>query len=102
MTISGVLAIFRQAIRSVALLLLPIAFASLIVWATAGSSAGSTSDPIFASLWFYLAAHQIPLEIAGSLAGARLTLLPLGALPLIFLAIRSGVGRSVALFDDDQ
>lgn len=102
MTISGVVAIFRQAIRSVALLLLPFAFASLIVWATAGSSAGSTSDPIFASLWFYLVAHQIPLEIAGSLAGARLTFLPLGSLMLIFLAIRSGVGRSMALFDEDQ
>lgn len=102
MTISSILAIFRQAVRSVALLLLPIAFGSLIVWATAGSSTGSTSDPIFTSLWFYLAAHQIPLEIAGSLAGARLTFLPLGALVLVFFAIRSGVRRSVALFDEDR
>jgi len=101
-TISSILAIFRQAVRSVALLLLPIAFGSLIVWATAGSSTGSTSDPIFTSLWFYLAAHQIPLEIAGSLAGARLTFLPLGALVLVFFAIRSGVRRSVALFDEDR
>jgi len=97
-----ILAIFRQALRSVALLLLPIAFASLIIWATAGSSTGSTSDPIFTSLWFYLAAHQIPLDIAGSLAGARLTFLPLGALVLVFFAIRSGVTRSVALFDEDR
>ena len=102
MTISSILAILRQAVRSVALLLLPIAFASLIVWATAGSSTGSTSDPIFTSLWFFLAAHQIPLEIAGSLAGARLTLLPLGALVLVFFAIRSGVTRSLELFDEDQ
>jgi hypothetical protein len=97
-----ILAIFRQALRSVALLLLPIAFASLIIWATAGSSTGSTSDPIFTSLWFYLAAHQIPLDIAGSLAGARLTFLPLGALVLVFFAIRSGVTRSVALLDEDR
>ena len=102
MTVSLILAIFRQALRSVALLLLPIAFASLIIWATAGSSTGSTSDPIFTSLWFYLAAHQIPLDIAGSLAGARLTFLPLGALVLVFFAIRSGVTRSVALFDEDR
>ncbi|MFM8842154.1 MAG: DUF6350 family protein [Actinomycetota bacterium] len=102
MTASLILAIFRQALRSVALLLLPIAFASLIIWATAGSSTGSTSDPIFTSLWFYLAAHQIPLDIAGSLAGARLTFLPLGALVLVFFAIRSGVTRSVALFDEDR
>lgn len=102
MTAPLILAIFRQALRSVALLLLPIAFASLIIWATAGSSTGSTSDPIFTSLWFYLAAHQIPLDIAGSLAGARLTFLPLGALVLVFFAIRSGVTRSVALFDEDR
>ncbi len=102
MTISSILAILRQAVRSVALLLLPIAFASLIVWATAGSSTGSTSDPIFTSLWFFLAAHQIPLEIAGSLAGARLTFLPLGALVLVFFAIRSGVRRSLELFEEDR
>ena len=99
-TIAGVLSIIRQAVRSVALLLLPIAFGSLIVWATAGSSTGSTSDPIFTSIWFWLAAHQIPLDIAGSLAGARLTFLPLGALALVFLAVRSGVNRSVALFEE--
>lgn len=102
MTVPSILAILRQAVRSVALLLLPIAFASLIVWATAGSSTGSTSDPIFTSLWFFLAAHQIPLDIAGSLAGARLTFLPLGALLLVFLAIRSGVKRSLELFDEDR
>lgn len=93
--------ILRQVVRSVALLLLPIAFASLIVWATAGSSSGTTSDPIFTSIWFYLAAHQIPLGIAGSLVGAKLTLLPLGALALVFLAIRSGVIRSVSAFEED-
>jgi hypothetical protein len=74
----------------------------LIVWATAGSSSGTTSDPIFTSLWFYLAAHQIPLEIQGSLDGARLTFLPLGALALVFLVIRSGVMRTVELFDEGK
>lgn len=89
-----ILVIFRSAFRSVVLLLLPLAFISLIVWATAGSSSGSTSDPIFASLWIYLAAHQIPLDLYGSVSGARLSLLPLGALALVFLAIRSGITRS--------
>lgn len=87
--------VIRNVIRSVVLLLLPLAFASLIVWATAGSSSGSTSDPIFASLWIYLAAHQIPLDLAGSIAGAKLSFLPLGALALVFFAIRSGVTRSL-------
>ncbi len=91
-----ILVIFKSAFRSVVLLLLPLAFISLIVWATAGSSSGSTSDPIFASLWIYLAAHQIPLDLYGSISGARLSLLPLGALALVFLVIRSGITRSFA------
>lgn len=95
MSSAEVLVILRCALRSVILLLLPLAFLSLIVWATAGSSSGSTSDPIFASLWIYLTAHQIPLDLYGSLGGARLTLLPLGALALVFLAIRSGITRSL-------
>lgn len=102
MNFGGVLVIFRQALRSIALLLLPIAFTSLIIWATAGSSSGTTSDPIFTSLWFYLAAHQIPLEIEGSLEGARLSLLPLGALGLVFLVVRSGVIRTLELFDESK
>lgn len=101
-TIAGSLLIFRQAVRSVALLLLPIAFASLIVWATAGSSSGSTSDPIFISLWFWLAAHQVPLDIYGSMAGAKLSFLPIGALALVFFAVRSGIVRSLESFEERQ
>lgn len=85
--------IFRQAVRSVVLVLLPISFVSLIVWATAGSSQGSTSDPIFASLWIWLTAHQIPLYIEGSISGAKLTFLPLGALAMVFFAIKSSYLR---------
>lgn len=101
-TIAGFLLIFRQAFRSVAILLLPIAFASLIVWATAGSSSGSTSDPIFTSLWFWLAAHQVPLDIYGSMADAKLSFLPLGALALVFFAVRSGTLRSIQYFEERQ
>lgn len=97
-----ILVIFRSAFRSVILLLLPLAFISLIVWATAGSSSGSTSDPIFASLWIYLTAHQIPLDLYGSISGARLSLLPLGALALVFLVIRSGITRSVTFLEQEN
>lgn len=86
----------KQVIRSVVLVLLPISFISLIVWATAGSSQGSTADPIFASLWIWLASHQIPLLIEGSMVGAKLTLLPLGALVLVFFGIRSGYLRTLS------
>jgi len=99
---AGIIVILRQVVRSVILLLLPIAFASLIVWATAGSSSGSTSDPIFASLWIYLIAHQIPLDLSGSIAGARLTFLPLGALVLVFFAIRSGMVRTLDLLGEEK
>ena len=96
-----ILVIFRSAFRSIILLLLPLAFISLIVWATAGSSSGSTSDPIFASLWIYLTAHQIPLDLYGSISGARLSLLPLGALALVFLVIRSGIVRTITMLGED-
>lgn len=93
---SAIALTFKQVVRSVVLVLLPIAFISLIVWATAGSSQGSTSDPIFASLWIWLTSHQVPLYIEGSMAGAKLTLLPLGALALIFFAIRSSYLRLIS------
>lgn len=92
----AILLTFKQVVRSVVLVLLPFAFVSLIVWATAGSSQGSTSDPIFASLWIWLASHQIPLYIDGSISGAKLTLLPLGAITLIFFAIKSSYLRLIS------
>ncbi len=86
---------FQQAVRSITLILLPIAFLSLIVWATAGSSSGNTADPMRAALWIFLLLHNVPLEVSLSnteLTGA-ITFLPLGALALAFIAIRSGVLR---------
>ena len=54
----------RQAVRSITLALLPIAFIALLVWATAGSSNGNTADPLRASLWLFLAAHHVPLQLS--------------------------------------
>lgn len=92
MTIAGLFLTLRQVIRSVTLVFLPLAFTALIVWATAGSSRGTTSDPIYASLWIWLAAHQLPLD----LVTAKVTFLPIGALVLVFFAIRSGFKRALA------
>lgn len=83
----------QQAIRSIILLLLPTSFIALVVWATSGSSTGNTADPIRASLWALLAAHQVPLQ----LSSGNLTFLPLGALLLPFLAVRSGVHRMIEI-----
>ena len=86
---------FTQILRVLALLLLPLAFISLIAWATAGSTSGNTSDPIRAAIWLWLGAHHIPFTV--NLAGAAgfLSYLPLGAVVLPFLALRSGFSKAL-------
>ena len=86
---------FAQILRVIALLLLPLAFISLIAWATAGSATGNSSDPIRAAIWLWLGAHHIPFVV--NLAGAAgfLSYLPLGAVVLPFLALRSGFSRAL-------
>ena len=78
-----------QAVRSVALTLLPAAFISLFAWATAGSASGNTTDPIRASVWIWIAAHQVPFH----LATGKLSILPLGALIFPIWAIRKSFPR---------
>jgi len=78
-----------QAARSVALTLFPASFISLFAWATAGSATGNTSDPIRASVWIWLAAHQIPFH----LAMGKLSVLPLGAIIFPIWAIRKSFPR---------
>jgi hypothetical protein len=84
-----------QALRSVALFLLPTAFISLLAWATAGSSNGNTSDPIRVAMWIWLGAHHIPFRLVLPPAGigGLLSYLPMGALVFPFLAVRSGFTR---------
>ena len=87
----------QQGIRSLTLILLPIAFISLVAWATAGSSSGNTADPLRAAFWFFLAAHQVPLQLSLSDAtiSGTLTFLPVGGLLIPFFATRSGYLRMV-------
>ena len=85
----------KQAVRSTTLIILPLAFISLVAWATAGSSTGNTADPLRAAIWFFLIAHHVPLDLAfsnNSISGA-LTFFPVGALIIPFLAIKSGYKR---------
>ena len=51
-------------IRTIATLLLPIAFLSLIAWATAGSASGSTTDPIRGATWIWMGLHHVPFQLA--------------------------------------
>jgi len=92
---------FQQAVRSITLILLPLAFVSLITWATAGSSTGNTADPLRAAIWFFLVAHHIPLDLSLSNAAlsGNLTFFPIGALLIPFLAIRSAYRRMLTALE---
>lgn len=83
---------------------LPLAFLSLIGWATAGSATGQTSDPIKAAVWLWLSAHHIPFNVTPqSGAGTGLlTYLPIGAMLFPFLAIRVGFRRSIEKFNQPK
>lgn len=92
-----------QVVRSIALVLLPISFLSLIAWATAGSVNGNTTDPMRGAMWIWLGAHHLPFSLSLPPADTPglLSYLPLGALIFPVLAIRSGFARSMEKLDDD-
>ena len=92
-----------QVVRSIALVLLPISFLSLIAWATAGSVNGNTTDPMRGALWIWLGAHHLPFSLSLPPAGTSglLSYLPLGSILFPVLAIRNGFARSMEKLDDD-
>ena len=92
-----------QALRSVALVLLPAAFISLAGWATAGSSNGNTSDPMRAAVWVWLGAHHVPFNLLLPPAGQSgyFSYLPIGALIFPGLAIRNSFKRGVSRIEGD-
>jgi hypothetical protein len=90
-----------QALRSVALVLLPTAFITMLGWATAGSSNGNTSDPMRAAVWLWLGAHHVPFDLLLPPANQAgfLSYLPLGAMIFPILAIRRCAIRAKAGLD---
>jgi len=84
-----------QAMRAAALLLIPFWLIALVAWATAGSISGSTSDPIRAATWIWLGGHHIPFALMSDGKPGLLSYLPIGALILPFLVIRTGVDRVI-------
>ena len=84
-------------IRSAAFLILPFSFISLIAWATAGSALGSTTDPIRGAVWIWLGAHHIPFQLALPPSGISgyLTFLPIGAVVLPFIVVRTTFARAL-------
>jgi hypothetical protein len=93
-----------QALRSVALVLLPTAFITLLGWATAGSSNGNTSDPMRAAVWLWLGAHHVPFDLLLPPAkqAGLLSYLPLGAMIFPLIAIRKCILRAEASLDLDN
>ena len=92
----------QQVIRSTILILFPIAFITLFAWATAGSTYGSTSDPMRAAIWLWLGSHLTPFNVSSESMTGYLSLLPIGALLLPALAIRIGFRRSVERIGDHK
>ena len=94
---------FAQALRSAAIFIFPLAFITLIAWATAGSASGTTSDPIRAAMWIWLGAHQVHFDLSLSPSGVDgyLSYLPIGGLLLPILALRAGFKRVVSKLDGD-
>ena len=92
-----------HAIRGVALVLLPFAFIALVAWATAGSTTGTTTDPIRGASWIWLGAHHIPFSLALPPTGQAgfFSFLPWGAMALPFFAIRSTFSRALDRLQGD-
>ena len=83
----------QQVIRSVLIILFPLAFITLFAWATAGSTYGSTADPMRAAVWLWLGSHLAPFNITSNEVTGYLSYLPLGAAILPWLSMRVGYKR---------
>lgn len=94
---------FAQALRSAAIVILPLAFITLIAWATAGSATGTTSDPIRAAMWIWLGAHHVHFDLALSPSGVDgyFSYLPIGGLLLPIVALREGFKRVISKLDGE-
>lgn len=94
---------FAQSLRSAALFIFPLAFITLIAWATAGSATGTTSDPIRAAMWIWLGAHQVHFDLSLSPSGVDgyLSYLPIGGLVLLIMALRAGFKRVISKLDGE-
>ncbi|MDP1712138.1 MAG: DUF6350 family protein [Candidatus Nanopelagicaceae bacterium] len=93
-----------QALRSVALVLLPTAFIALVAWATAGSSNGNTGEPMKVAVWIWLGAHHIPFNLVLPPASqiGFFSYLPIGALLFPLLALRASFIRAKDRLEQDE
>jgi len=92
----------QQVIRSILIILFPLAFITLFAWATAGSTYGTTSDPMRAALWLWLGSHLTPFHITSNEITGYLSYLPIGAVILPWLSMRVGYRRVVAVIENKK
>ena len=92
----------QQVIRSVLIILFPLAFITLFAWATAGSTYGTTSDPLRAAVWLWLGAHLTPFYITTNEITGYLSYLPIGVVILPWLSMRNGYKRVLEVFQNKK
>ena len=92
----------QQVTRSVLIILFPLAFITLFAWATAGSTYGTTSDPMRAAVWLWLASHLTPFNITSNEVSGYLSYLPLGAVVLPWLTMRLGYKRVLEVVENKK
>lgn len=83
----------QQVIRSILIYLFPLSFIALFAWATAGSTYGTTSDPMRAAVWLWLGSHLTPFHITSNQITGYLSYLPIGAAIFPMLTMRVGYRR---------
>jgi len=83
----------QQVVRSILIYLFPLSFIALFAWATAGSTYGTTSDPMRAAVWLWLGSHLTPFHIASNEITGYLSYLPIGAAIFPLLTMRVGYRR---------
>jgi hypothetical protein len=83
----------QQVVRSILIYLFPLSFIALFAWATAGSTYGTTSDPMRAAVWLWLGSHLTPFHITSNEITGYLSYLPIGAAIFPLLTMRVGFRR---------
>jgi len=83
----------QQVVRSILIYLFPLSFIALFAWATAGSTYGTTSDPMRAAVWLWLGSHLTPFHITSNEITGYLSYLPIGAAIFPLLTMRVGFHR---------
>ena len=83
----------QQVVRSMLIYLFPLSFIALFAWATAGSTYGTTSDPMRAAVWLWLGSHLTPFHITSNEITGYLSYLPIGAAIFPILTMRVGYRR---------